>query len=102
MDDGNRGEPFGPSPKGVIIDNGQAGYSDAGGGWLSWSGPGYYNGNARYAYAGSGASVLGGRTLADFRSFAPVSTVDCARCAKGLASRKAPPRHCDARTAFCR
>jgi hypothetical protein len=44
-------------PAEVIIDNGQAGYSETGSGWSSFNDPNAYNGNERYAAAGSGANT---------------------------------------------
>jgi uncharacterized repeat protein (TIGR03803 family) len=42
---------------GAIIDNGQAGYSETGTGWTSFSDPSAYNGNERYAAPGTGANT---------------------------------------------
>jgi subtilase family serine protease len=42
---------------GAIVSNGQAGYSETGTGWASFSDPNAYNGNERYAAPGSGANT---------------------------------------------
>jgi uncharacterized repeat protein (TIGR03803 family) len=42
---------------GSIVANGQAGYSESGSGWASYSDPNAYNGDERYAAAGTGANT---------------------------------------------
>src|SRR5262249_33299932 len=49
----------GPPP--VVLDNSDSGYGESGGGWVTYTGPGYVNNNTRYAPAGSGGNTASWR-----------------------------------------
>ena len=46
-----------PATPASVVDNSDAGYAETGSTWLSWSDPSLYDGNCRYAPAGTGQNT---------------------------------------------